>query len=66
MPDELRALATDGCEEPNLPVADTWPAIHHAATAFALAWTGDPSLSSALDANPIDDVAVDVAVNTGP
>ena len=32
--DRLRTLATDGCDEPNLPVQDVWPGIHQSATGF--------------------------------
>jgi len=32
--DGLRVLATDGCEEPNLPVQDVWPAVHQSSTGF--------------------------------
>lgn len=32
--DRLRALATDGCEEPNRPVTDVWPGVHQATTGF--------------------------------
>lgn len=34
VPDELRALATDGCEPPNRPVEEVWPAIFQATTGF--------------------------------
>jgi hypothetical protein len=32
--ERLRALATDGCDEPNRPVQEVWPGIHQAATGF--------------------------------
>jgi predicted dienelactone hydrolase len=32
--ERLRALATDGCDEPNVPVQDVWPAIHQSSTGF--------------------------------
>jgi dienelactone hydrolase len=32
--DRLRALAIDGCEEPNRPVQEVWPGINQAATGF--------------------------------
>ncbi|MEM9513819.1 MAG: hypothetical protein AAGA42_03090 [Actinomycetota bacterium] len=35
--DSLRSLATDGCEPPNVPVGDVWPAVNQASTGF-LRW----------------------------
>jgi predicted dienelactone hydrolase len=32
--ERLRTLATDGCEDPNLPVQEVWPAVHQASTGF--------------------------------
>ncbi len=32
--DRLRALGTDGCEEPNRPVEEVWPGVHQASTGF--------------------------------
>ncbi len=44
--DGLRSLATDGCEAPNVPVADVWPAVHQASAGF-FRWVFD------IDAEPI-------------
>jgi dienelactone hydrolase len=34
VPEQLRSLATDGCEEPNRPVEDVFPGVYQASTGF--------------------------------
>lgn len=65
VPDQLRALATDGCLPPNRPVEEVWPAIEHSVVAFARFVTGQDRAPVALDADAAADIdGVQVRVET--
>jgi fermentation-respiration switch protein FrsA (DUF1100 family) len=53
--DQLRALATDGCEAPNRPVEEVWPAIHQSATGFYRWVFGVDDDPIGLDASAVTD-----------
>jgi fermentation-respiration switch protein FrsA (DUF1100 family) len=53
--DGLRRLATDGCDEPNRPVQDVWPAVDQAATSFYRWVFGIDAEPVGLDASAVTD-----------
>ncbi len=57
--DDLRRLATDGCEEPNRPVEEVWPGIHQATTGFYRWIFGIDQEPLGLDASAVDGVTAE-------
>ncbi|MGA9277167.1 alpha/beta hydrolase family protein, partial [Ilumatobacter sp.] len=53
--DRLRMLGTDGCEVPNRPVEEVWPAVHQAATGFYRWVFGTDSEPIGLDESVVTD-----------
>ncbi len=67
VPESLRTLATDGCEPPNRPVTETWPAIKHGLTAFTRWVHGTDSDTAQIGPEVADgfgDLSVLVETNT--
>ncbi|MGI9601738.1 MAG: alpha/beta hydrolase family protein [Acidimicrobiales bacterium] len=65
VPEDLRRLATDGCEPPNLPVIDVWPAVNQASVAFYRLVFGleDETEGRGLDSLDLDGVDVTIEVS---
>lgn len=59
VPDGLRRLATDGCEDPNRPVQEVWPAVHQASTGFYRWIFGMDDEPLGLDGTPVENVTVE-------
>lgn len=57
--EELRRLGTDGCELPNRPVEEVWPAIHQASTGFYRWVFGIDAEPLGLDSTTVESVTVD-------
>ncbi len=53
--DRLRTLGTDGCEAPNRPVQEVWPAVHQASTGFYRWVFGIDAEPIGLDASAVTD-----------
>ena len=56
--DGIRRLGTDGCEPPNRPVQEVWPAIHQATTGFFRWVFGIDDEPLGLDEFTVDGVTV--------
>ncbi|MDH4168608.1 MAG: hypothetical protein OEW42_03370 [Acidimicrobiia bacterium] len=60
VPAELRRLATDGCEPPNVEVTSVWPAVNQASVAFYRYTFGLDDEPRGLDAIDLDGVTVEI------
>jgi len=63
VPDNLRVLATDGCEPPNQPVAEMWPAVDQASIGFLRTVFGLDDVPTGLD--DLDLPGVEVTIRQG-
>ncbi len=58
IPDDFRRLGTDGCEPPNRPVEEVWPAIFQASTSFYRWVFGIDAEPLGLDSTSVESVTI--------